>query len=152
MVTPRSVGYWLPLTACALLSGCDSGSSRSSATVVTKLRAQNDYFRCDQYPGPGHYVERCAVRFKLNTTNAGPWTRLGCFGELKFTQVQDDGRVVALAHGFYEGASQGEHGHLKYPAEFELTSFVYFPKAYNALDPSLDWFECQVHEFEGSAG
>ena len=95
------------------------------------------------YPGPEHYAERCGIQFRLGTPNAGQWSRLGCFGELKFTQVYE-GHVQSHTHGFFEGTFQDHAG--QFPAEFDLTTFVYFPKGYTALDPSLDWYKCEVLE------
>jgi len=37
----------------------------------------------------------------------------------------------------FEGTKQDHAG--EFPPEFDLTAFVYFPKSYAALDPSLDW-------------
>lgn len=100
-------------------------------------------FYCEQYPGPSHFVEKCAATFTVDTTFVRQWTRLGCFGELKFTQVYE-GRVLSLRHGFYEGM---RHDYAdRFPAQFDITAFVYFPKGYEALDPSLDWYKCEVHE------
>jgi hypothetical protein len=102
-------------------------------------------FDCDRHPGPGNYAKRCAIRFKLDTAKTGQWTRLGCFGELKYTVVHE-GQVLTYRQGFYEGASQAEGEHVRYPTQFDLTSSVYFPESVQALDPSLDWYKCEVRE------
>jgi hypothetical protein len=105
------VRYWSHLAGCVALAGCGSGATQvaptstdgRAAATAPKVPAQMNYFHCDEYPGPEHYVDRCAVRFKLNTAKAAHWTRLGCFGEIKFTQVHE-GQVLSPRQGFYEGA------------------------------------------------
>jgi hypothetical protein len=146
----RIFGYWAHVAACALLAGCGSGASSvtppvdaSPAAPSQAVPARMSYFHCDAYPGPEHYVEKCAVTLRVNAAKSAEWIRLGCFGELKFTQVFE-GRVQTLSRGFFDGARQ-QHAR-EYPIEFEVTSFVYFPKAYGALDPSLDWYKCEVLE------
>jgi hypothetical protein len=102
-------------------------------------------FDCDKHPGRANYARRCAVVFKVDTAKAGPWTRLGCFGELKYTVVHE-GQVLSYRQGFYQGASQAEGEHVRYPPQFDLTSNVYFAESVQALDPSLDWYKCEVRE------
>ena len=43
-----------------------------------------------------------------------------------------------------DGPKQDHAG--EFPPEFDLTAFVYFPKSYAALDPSLDWYKCEMLE------
>lgn len=150
------VRYWSHLAACMVVAGCGPGATPGTdgrptgrerpITPTPTVLVLGTKFYCEQYPGQRHYVSRCAVTFRLDTTRAGEWTRLGCFGELKFAVVDNEGRVRNHPKGFYEGASQREEDHIRYPAEFDLTSFTYFPEDYGALDPSLDWYKCEVHE------
>ena len=146
----RIARYWLHLSACLFLVGCGSGAAPSGTGATAAARppaiaARMTLFHCDSYPKPEHYTEKCVLTFKVDSANAGQWLRLGCFGELKFTQVSiSDGHVQSSSHGFFEGTKQDHAG--EFPPEFDLTAFVYFPKSYAALDPSLDWYKCEMLE------
>jgi hypothetical protein len=151
--------WWSHLAAGVMLVGCGSGetpvtpsgtdarpaANEHSTSPAPVVSAEMNSFDCDKHLGSGNYARRCAIRFKLDTAKIGQWTRLGCFGELKYTVVHE-GQVLTYRQGFYEGASQAEGEHVRYPAQFDLTSIVYFPESVQALDPSLDWYKCEVRE------
>jgi hypothetical protein len=143
------IGLLLSISACQLLAACEPGAAPGSEPIAGAVKpfvsARTVRFDCDRFPGPEYFTKSCAIAFQVDAAKAGRWTRLGCFGQLKYSSV-NEGRVGSYWEGFYQGVSQDESEISRFSEPFKLQIWVYFPKSYEALDPSLDWYKCEVIE------
>lgn len=121
-----------------LLTGCAADES-PPVVPIGDLQTHAGFWLCHEFrKNPAHIIESCYVEFEVDTSQLAGWERIGCFGEFKFTQVSE-GKVSERQMPFF--ISSDNHD---WPNSFKVYAFVYFPAAYEALDPALNWYQCQA--------
>lgn len=130
----------LVLGGIVVLPGCakkEVAAPLQQPALTSRLQS----FNCKEYPGREHYVKQCTVDFQVEVSGYTEPQSVDCYGEVRFTQVYE-GRVLNPPQGFFQRISLGQ---LSAPKRFSVSVFINFPQEYEVLDPSLSWYECNVH-------
>jgi len=127
---------------CAL-GACEADHPLPPAPVAERavLSINDGSWYCKQRTRhPNQITDFCNVEVMVDASRIAEWDRIGCFGVFVFTQVIDG--KVSQRPMFYFTAVRSWGSHIDKP--FKISAFVYFPESYVALDPKLEWYQCQV--------
>ena len=125
-----------------VVAACKGSTTPLASTPEHALDSKVKSFSCDSYPGREHFAEMCTVDLSAILKAVSEDITIECYGELSYTQVSG-GRVNSLQQGFYFKVGMTR---ANYERQFALPEFVYFPRSYEALDPSLAWHKCRIGE------
>jgi hypothetical protein len=129
------------LVGCAKLEHQPVVPIDKPTAPIEQLKTYPGRWSCQEYPRTNHFAKACSVEVTVDTSGVESWMRIGCFGEITFTQVID-GKVSQVRQGFFESITQPEPS--EFPKSFRLVAWVNFPAGYEALDPKPAWYQCKI--------